>query len=219
VSGEASRPSAAARNLVELMRGEEDGAAALTLLAHQGEELLLHQRIEAAGRLVEDEQLRRVEEGADQADLLAVTTRELAERAVEVGAEAARQLLGAAKPVDASQLRQQGDRLAAAGALAVAEVARQVAEPRPDRDAVAMAVEAEDAGAAGARVQEVEQGADRRRLAGAVRPEEGEHLAGFDRDGHVLDASVGAVELGQAIGLDHRHGAILSRLLDIQLEG
>jgi hypothetical protein len=55
--------------------------------------------------------------------------------------------------------------------LAVAEVARQVAQPLADRDAVAAAVEAEDAGAAAGRVQEVEEGADRRRLAGAVGAE------------------------------------------------
>ena len=47
-------------------------------LAHHGEELLLHERVQAAGRLVEDEQLGVVEERLDQADLLPVAARELA---------------------------------------------------------------------------------------------------------------------------------------------
>ena len=100
-------PVADALDLVELVRGEEDRAAALAFLAHQGEELLLHQRVQAARRLVEDEQVGAVEEGEDQADLLAVAARELAQRPLEVGPEAPSQLFGAARSVDAAQPRQQ----------------------------------------------------------------------------------------------------------------
>jgi hypothetical protein len=50
-------PLADSLDLVELMRGDEDGAAPFALLGDEGEELLLHQRVEAAGRLVEDQQL------------------------------------------------------------------------------------------------------------------------------------------------------------------
>ena len=96
-------PVADPLHLVELVRGEEDGAAAVAFLGDEGEELLLHQRVEAAGRLVEDQQLGPVEGGEDQADLLAVAARELAERPVEVGAKARRQLLGAGGLGDAAQ--------------------------------------------------------------------------------------------------------------------
>ena len=58
------------------------------------------------------------------------------------------ELLGAAGPSIAAQAREQRDRLVPAGRSAVAEVAGQVAEPGADRDAVALDVEAEEAGAA-----------------------------------------------------------------------
>ncbi len=86
------------------------------------------------------------------------------------------------KPSHAAQPRQQAQRFAAAGLAPVAEVAGQVAEPGPDRDALAAAVEAEQPGAAAGRVDQVEQGPDRRRLARPVGPEEAEHLAGFDAE-------------------------------------
>jgi hypothetical protein len=152
------------------MRGDEDGATAIALFGDEGEELLLHQRVEAAGRLVEDQQLGLVEGGEDQADLLAIAAGELPERPVEVGPEASGEGIGAADSLDPSQACQQPQRLAASGLAPVAEVARQVAEPSADRDAVAATVEAEEAGAAPARMQEVEQGADRRRLAGPFGP-------------------------------------------------
>jgi len=59
-------------------------------------------------------------------------------------------------------------------------------------------------------MKHVEQGADRRGLAGAVGTEEAEDLPCLDREGHVLDAPRLAVELGQAIGLDYRHALMLS---------
>jgi len=60
-----------------------------------------------------------------------------------------------------------------AGGAGVAGVGRVVAEQR---------------GPAARRRQEPEEGADRGRLPGAVRPEEAEHLAVLDGERHVLDA-------------------------------
>jgi hypothetical protein len=51
-------------------------------------ELLLHERVEPAGRLVEHEQLGFVHERLDQADLLLVALRQVAHRSAEVDAEA-----------------------------------------------------------------------------------------------------------------------------------
>ena len=77
-----------ALDLVEVVRGEEDRRAAVAVLGDDGEELLLHERVQARRRLVEDEQLRLVEERLDEPDLLAVAARELAQRPVEVRLEA-----------------------------------------------------------------------------------------------------------------------------------
>ena len=203
-------PVANPLDLVQLVRGEEDRAAALALLGDQRQELLLHQRVEPAGRLVEDQQLGRVEAGQDQTDLLAVAARELAERTIEVGAEALGQGFGAADALDPPQTGEQPQRFASTRLLAVAEVSGQISEPGPDRDALALSIEAEDPGAARARMQQVEEGADRRRLAGAVRAEQAEDLARLHRKSYVLDAAHVAVEFGQPVGLDHRHALMLS---------
>src|SRR6266542_4172254 len=59
-------------HLGQHVRGHEDGLAGGPGLAYQLLELLLHERVQAAGRLVEDEQLRVVHERLYQADLLLV---------------------------------------------------------------------------------------------------------------------------------------------------
>jgi hypothetical protein len=146
-----------------------------------------------------------VEESEDQPHLLAIAARELPQRPLEVGAKTPRQLLGPIEPVEAAEPCQERQGFLPAGALAVAEVAGQVADPAPDRDAVAVAVEAEDAGRAPARVQEVEQGPDRRRLARPIRPQKAKDLARLDRDRDVLDPPLGPLVLGQPLGLDRPH--------------
>ncbi len=76
--------------------------------------------------------------------------------------------------------------------------------------ALAATVESEDASAAGARMEEVEQSADRRRLAGSVGAEKPEDLPGLNRERHLLDAPRVPVGLRQPLGLDHWHGVMLA---------
>jgi hypothetical protein len=71
-----------------------------------------------------------------------------------------------------------------------------------DRGPVAPAVEAEESRGAARRVQQVQQRADRRRLAGSVRPEKPDHLARLHGHRKLLDASRGAVALRQVVELD-----------------
>ena len=75
------------------VRGEEDRAAALGGLGDQLVERLLHERVEAARRLVEDEQVGVVHERLDEPDLLPVSARELLDPAVEVEVEPFRELV------------------------------------------------------------------------------------------------------------------------------
>src|SRR5207253_7989145 len=147
-----------------------------------------------------------------QPDLLSIAAGELSQRTLEVGVEALGQRLGTANSLDPAQPCEQPQRLAAARLPAEAEIAGEIAEPRADRDAVATAVEAEETGAAAGRVVKVEQGADRRRLAGAVGSEKAEDLPRRDGEGDVLDAAVAAVELRQPLGLDRRSAHLLSHL-------
>jgi hypothetical protein len=187
------------------VRGQEHRPAAIALLGDEPQELLLHQRIEPAGGLVEHQQLGIVERGLDKADLLAVAARELAERPVHVRLEALRELGPASEIAHAASLGQERQQLLAGQSRVIAEVAREVPQPRADRAAVPAAVEPEDLRRAARGMQEVEQRAHRRRLAGTVRPQETEHLAGFDPHRDVLDAAGAAVLLGQLLRLDDRH--------------
>ena len=70
------------------MRGQEHRPPGGRHLGEQRVEALLYQRVEAGDRLVENEQLGLVHERLDQAELLAITGRELVHRAVELGVEA-----------------------------------------------------------------------------------------------------------------------------------
>ena len=63
----------------------------------------------------------------------------------------------------------------------------QIADPALDRERLARRIEAEHADLAGRDVGEAEQHQDRRRLAGAVRPEQAEDLAAPDRERDVVD--------------------------------
>src|SRR5207344_1350651 len=107
-----------------------------------------------------------------------------------------------AASVRSPQVREETEQLAAGHPLVQPEVARQVAEPLANAHAVASRVEPEDAEPAVRRADQVEQQADRRRLAGAVRPQEAEDLAGLDREVDVDDPPVRSVALGQLLCAD-----------------
>ena len=148
---------------------EEDRPALGLRLADEGVERLLDERIQARGRLVEDQQLRPVLERDDEADLLLVALRVLLELARRVDLEALdeRRLVGR---VDAAaQVGEVAQRLAAGQAVVQRELARDVADAPMDRDRVDGRLDAEHEGPAAGRPDEVEDRPDRGRLAGAVR--------------------------------------------------
>ena len=75
-------------DLAEDVRREEDGLAALLRLGHGLAEGHLHQRVEAARRLVEDQEVGAARERGDQLHLLAVAVRERAHLLAGVELEA-----------------------------------------------------------------------------------------------------------------------------------
>jgi hypothetical protein len=88
-------------------------------------------------------------------------------------------------------------------------------DPRADRDAVPLAVEAEHGRPAGRWMEESEQQPDQRALARSVGAQEAEHFALPDVERHVLQRAdragpaaerrAGAVVLGQPLGRDDTH--------------
>ena len=85
------------------------------------------------------------------------------------------------RPVDAAaQVGEVVERLAAGELVVERELAGQVAEAAMDGDRVLGRVDPEDRRPPARRADVVEQGADRRRLAGAVGAEEAERLALVD---------------------------------------
>ncbi len=97
------------------------------------------------------------------------------------------------------------DRLAARQAVEQRELAGQVAHASMNGDRIDGRLDPEDPGLPGGRPDKVEEQPDRRRLAGAVRPEEAEDLALLDRQVDVDDPPMLAVVLRQALGLDDGH--------------
>ncbi len=170
-------------DLAQDVAREEDRPALGLRLADDLVERLLDERVEARRRLVEEQQVRPVLEGDDQADLLLVALRVLLELAARVEIEAIDELLLVGRVDAAAEVREVLDRLAAGQLVVQGELARQVAEAAVDRDGIGGRVDAEDRGPARGRADVVEQGADGRRLAGAVRAEEAEGFAFFDLRG------------------------------------
>ena len=68
-----------ALDLGQVVRRQEDRPTGRPRLGDEGQELALHERVEAARRLVHDEQRLLAHERLDDADLLAIAARELAD--------------------------------------------------------------------------------------------------------------------------------------------
>ena len=84
-------------DLAEHVRTQQHGLPGTLRLADHLQELPLHQRIEAAGGLVEDEQLGPVHERLDQPDLLLVALRQGAHGSRQVDPESVGQLAAGAE--------------------------------------------------------------------------------------------------------------------------
>ena len=158
-------------------------------------------------------ELRPVGKRLDQPDLLPVPLRQRAHRPVEVGVEplGERVDLGP-ESAHAAERGEVAHDLAPRQALVEAEVARErrrgdARSATPSRRGSRPSTRTlPDVGR-----DEVEQEPDRRRLAGAVRPEVAEDLALRDREREVDHAAVGAVALGQPVGDDRVHPGVSGR--------
>ncbi len=148
-----------------------------------------HQRVQAAGRLVEQEELGVAGQRGDQRDLLPVALGVGAGLLGRVELEAFGQVLPALGVQAAAQPAQEVDDLAAGQARPQGDVAGDVGQPAVQGHGVAPRVTAEQFGVARARAQQAEQDPQGGGLARAVRAEEGVHLT-------LADGQVQAVQAG-----------------------
>ena len=185
-------------------------------LQHELVEPLLHDGIQPLRRLVEDQQRRPVHERLDHAELLLVPVRQRGDLRGQIALQPIGQRVDEL-PVDApAERREEVQVLPSRQVLVRNELAREVAHPAVDLDARRRRFQAEDGGATRRRSDEVQERADRRRLAGAVGAEEPEHLAGLDRQGDVDDAARGPVRLREVFRHDDAVGGHGPRLYPIR---
>ena len=163
------------------MRVEEDRHAARLLFAEQTPHLGAAERIDAVGRLVEDEQLRSAEEGRGEAEALAHALREPADFAVRIVLEADADELAAGvvvasrQALEAGDAREEGERRRRVRQM---QALRQVADARAHRRIFGIAVE--DLHGARGGSDDAEERLDEGRLARAVQADEPEGDAALD---------------------------------------
>ena len=177
---------AQALDFAEDVGGEENGDAAGVFFADEVEEIALHERVEAGGGLIEEEQLGAVQQALHDADFLLVAVGKVADAAVLLELHDVGQLfdaLGAIAIVKTGGILEQ---VFDFHAFVIVDLRRQVADISADLRAMFGHILAKNlAGAAGGVDQRQEQ-ADGGGFAGAVRPNEAEDLAflHFERDIH-----------------------------------
>ena len=192
---------------LHLVRREDDGAAAVAEL----EERLAQEHhvdgVEAGERLVHQQDLRVVEHGGDELDLLLVALGQLLGAALRevFGAEPAQPAERVAPgPVrrDALEAREEHELVqhlhprvepALLGEIAPGRARQQLALGAPPRDP------------AGVGLEDAERDPHRRRLAGPVRAEEPEDLARGDLEREIVERDDGAEPLGEVVD-DEGHG-------------
>ena len=195
----------------EQVRGQQDGLAAAAELEDEVLHLPRADRVEARGRLVEDEQLGVVHQRLRESEPARHALRELARRAVRDLGEAdhLEQFVGAAPAraaVEPEELAVVVERLGRVEEPVEVGLLGQVSDLALHRDVARVA--AEDHQLAARLVQQAEDHLDGGRLARAVRPEQSEDLVPVDVEVDAVHGARGVAHpevaegLGQAGGLD-----------------
>ena len=177
------RDPAAVLGLVHVVRGQEDGdRLAVPELVDVLPDVRPRLRIEAHGRLVEEEDARRVDQPARYLQASLHAAREGSDEMVSAVGEAdhgEHQLepLGTDLGLDAVELGVKLEVLGSRQVVVERRLLKDEADVAAYPERLPHDVEAGDLGATGGRLQQRAEHVDRRRLAGAVRPEKAEDLA------------------------------------------
>jgi hypothetical protein len=188
--------------LVHVVRGEHDGDTGRAQLLDQLPGGVPGLRVQAGGRLVQEDQLRPPDEGGGQREALLLSAGQPAVRGAGVlGQAQAVQQDGRVDRIGVER-RHQPEELSRPGRRRHAAGLRHDADPRLQPPAVGRRVEAEHPDRA--RVGATEPLADLhgRGLARAVRPEQRGDRTAPSRDGEPVHRCGGAVALDQCLGLD-----------------
>ena len=166
------------------------------------EELVLHQGIQAAGRLIKNQQLRIMLQRADDADLFPVAEGKILDLLFGIQLQPAAQL---GRPGGAVLFPQAGGELqhipdAHAGIERV--VRGEVADAFQDGTLILYNIQAQHPAGTRVRADQAEQGADGRGLPGAVRSDKTEEGAFFDRQVQPVDPARFSVILCERRGED-----------------
>ena len=202
-------PVAHILDIGEEMRGEEDRLPTATELEDEVLHLARAERIEARGRLVEDEELGVVHERLREAETPRHALRELSRRPVRHALEAdhleqLRRAAVARAAVEAEELAVVVERLGRVEEAIEVGLLGQVADLALDGDIARIAPEDDEPAAR--LVQEAEDHLDRRRLAGTVRPEEAEDLMAIDVEIDAIHGLRGGAEPEVGEGLRQPDG-------------
>ena len=209
------RDAVAAFGLVHEMGRDEDGDAfPARKLQDQAPEIVAGLRIDAGGRLVQDQDFWPVQTGGGELQALALAQRQLAGQgigdareleALECSLDARLHLRG----FDAIELRVQREVGPHRQLLIEREALRHVADLQPRCDVLRLDRSAEQLGLAFAGGQQAGQHLHGRGLAGAVRAEEAEDLAALDAEARMIDRDEIAEPPRQSFGDDGRRAVML----------
>jgi hypothetical protein len=195
-------PVAQRLDLAQDVRREEDRLAALARLADGVAEGDLHERVEAARRLVEHQEVGAGAERGDELDLLAVPLRVVAHALAEVELEAVDELASVGAVDRAVQVGHELEALLARERGPQERLAGHVRQPAVRAHRVGPGIEPEDPRAPRRGPVQAEQQPDRGGLAGAVRPEVAVDLTGRDREVEPVEGQRRPVALGEPLGAD-----------------
>ena len=185
------------------MRREKAGRAVFDVIVNECEKFGLHQRVETARRLVEDEELRSVLHGAYDAHLLAVAERQLGDALFGVDLEALAQHGSLLRAVGFSDICRHFYHIAHLHRRIEHRLRRHISDIAQNLLALGSDILAEHADTARVKPDKSEHGADRGRFARAVGTEESENIPLADTERNVAHAPVFAVALCQIFDFDN----------------
>ena len=190
------------------MRREEDRAAAVAHRAHHALEQVRRLRVEPDEGLVHEDELRVVDPRGDDGELLLHAVRIRADGLTEVGRELERigQRLDARPALRRRAAENVGDE------VQVLDAAHEIVQIGVVGDVGQLPLAAEGVGADGpaadenvarVKLKDADGCLERRRLAGAVVPDEAVDLARRDAQAQIVDGLFLAVGLGQMLNVKH----------------
>src|SRR6266566_6953747 len=197
-------------NLAQNVRGQKDGAPLIAHFFDHAVELLLVERVQAIGRLIQNKHTRAVHKGLNQHHLALIATRIVAKLAAGVQVQSLDKLLKIGL-IDASAQMSEVFQNLPAGKIGIQRwFSGQIANQPLNLYRLLPTVQPGDARAACISAQQRHEQANGGGFASAVRAKEAKHLALFHVEGDVGNTAFASVALSQALYFDDRcHVAVL----------